>query len=393
MTLIVVIKFNQSEGFQMTNLPQINFLPGQHFECTACGKCCKGDWNIAVDDEAFARIQKSQSYKTKKKAGYIPLTVADDKASVGRKESGGCVFLSDDNLCDIHAELGIENKPLVCQTYPHMLTNTPEGYFVSLSFACPAVLNNAGQPMEKTRDRLAETLVRAGTAVPQNVPITGKVELAAGISVEWEDYKKLEQHMLRAFKPHHPAQSVLGMAETLSTALIDGKVQELVENGFGAARHSEYSEQLMEVFAVNCISIMELEKEPEKRVAFMDRLMTFEGVESARHDCRLPAFSARPKARPSDLSIINYYFQNIVFGKRLTNESLLSGLLTLAVGFSLLVYYLEVFRQTQNEKTAKEKAFELIEGDLVTHSRGLNVLLKEFPKALLSHLVSLEPAA
>ena len=144
---------------------------------------------------------------------------------------------------------------------------------------------------------------------------------------------------------------------------------------------------------MNCISIMELENEPEKRVDFMAQLMTLEGVRSPRHGSHLPAFSAQPKARPSDLSLIHYYFQNIVFGKRLTNGSLLNGLLTLAVGLSLLVYYLEVFRQDNDEQAAREKAFELIEGDVVTHSRGLNVLMDELPKAMLSHLVILEQAA
>ena len=76
----------------MSNLPQINFLPGQHFECTACGKCCKGAWNIAVDEESFRTIQQSQSFGKRKKEGYIPLTVSDGAASVGRKETGGCVF-------------------------------------------------------------------------------------------------------------------------------------------------------------------------------------------------------------------------------------------------------------------------------------------------------------
>ena len=61
----------------------------------------------------------------------------------------------------------------------------------------------------------------------------------------------------------------------------------------------------------------------------------------------------------------------------MTGASLLDGLLTLAVGLALLVSYLEVFRAAHPEQTAKEMAFELIEGDVVTHSRGLNVLLDD----------------
>ena len=377
----------------MTNLPQINFLPGQHFECTACGKCCKGAWNIAVDEESFRTIQQSKSFGKRRKEGYVPLTVSDGQASVGRKESGGCVFQDENNLCDIHGELGLEKKPLVCQTYPNMLTNTPEGYFVSLSFACPAVLNNAGTPMEEKRDQLGRMLARAGTVVPQNVPLTGRVKVAGEATVEWTDYLKLEQHMLSAFKPQQPAQSVLSMAEQLAVAAIAGELDSLVQNGFQQYAPTDYSEQLLEVFSVNCISIMELEKAPEERVDFMNRLMTETGVVSPRYGCLLPAFSSQPKARPADLSLIHYYFQNIVFGKRLTNVSLLDGLLTLAVGLALLVYYLEVFRAAHPEQTAREMAFELVEGDVVTHSRGLNVLLDEFPNALVAYLGEMTLAA
>ncbi len=377
----------------MSNLPQINFLPGQHFECTACGKCCKGAWNIAVDEESFRTIQESKSFGKRKSEGYIPLTVSDGGASVGRKESGGCVFQDDNNLCDIHGELGLEKKPLVCQTYPNMLTNTPEGYFVSLSFACPAVLNNAGTPMEEKRDHLGRMLARAGKAVPQNVPLTDRVKVAGDATVAWTEYLKQEEHMLGAFKPQQPPQSGLSMAEQVAMAAMTGQLDVLVENGFQPFAPTEYAGQLLEVFSVNCISIMELEKAPEKRVDFMNELMTEAGVLSPRYGCQLPAFSAQPKARLSDLSLIHYYFQNVVFGKRLTSASLLDGLLTLAVGLALLVYYLEVFRAAHPEQTAKEMAFELIEGDVVTHSRGLNVLLDEFPNALVAYLAEMATAA
>ena len=247
--------------------------------------------------------------------------------------------------------------------------------------------------MEEKRDQLGQMLARSGKAVPQNVPLTSRVKVAGETTIEWADYLKLEQHMLAAFKPQQPAQSVLSMAEQVAMAAMTGKLDQLVDKGFQAFAPTEYAGQLLEVFSVNCISIMELEEAPEKRVEFMSELMTEAGVVSPRYGCRLPAFSAQPKARPSDLSLIHYYFQNLVFGKRLTGASLLDGLLTLAVGMALLVYYLEVFRADHPEQTAKEMAFELIEGDIVTHSRGLNVLLDEFPNALVAYLAEMTMAA
>lgn len=364
------------------------------FECTACGKCCKGSWNIGVDQEAYKLIQQTQSYKSKKKEGYIPLVVAEDgEASVGRKKNGACVFLDEQNLCDVHGEVGLLNKPLVCQTYPNLFTNTPDGYFVSLSFACPAVLNRAGQPMTEKRERFQTMIRESGTAVPQNMPLTDTVKLTEDRTIAWSEYRQLEQHLMEGFKPSQPAASLLSMAEQLAYASTLGGLSDILQNGFAYSEPSGSAQELLELFSLHSLVIGELEEEPESRADFMGALMTGQGVDSTRHGCRLEVFDWSRKADIADLNLIHYYFENIVFGKRLTTQSLLDGLLTLAVGMALLVYYLKAFRGQFDERTAREKAFEVVEGDVVTHSRGLHVLLNEFPKALLGYAAAMKQAA
>ena len=379
----------------MATLPQINFLPGQRFECTACGKCCRGAWNIGVDEVAYANIKSSTSHKRKEKQGYVPLVVAEDgQASVGRKKDGGCVFLDDNNLCDVHGELGLEKKPLVCQSYPNLLTNTPDGYFVSLSFACPAVLDNAGTLMTEKKVRFQTMIEESGKSVPQNMPLGREVKLTDDVMIQWEDYLKLEALILKSFRPSQPGLSLLGMAEEIAAAAVHNGVGELLESGFSSLDGgSGYSQQLLELFTVNCLSIAELEEQPEARGAFMEALMNGEELVSLRHGARLSALDYQQKADLKDLNLIYYYLENILFGKRLTTHSVLDGLLTLAVGLTMLVYYLEIFRAESSDRESQEKAFELVEGDVVTHSRGLQSLLGELPAALLSYVGSSLDAA
>ena len=173
--------------------PEVHFLLGQRFECTSCGKCCAGAWNVPVNKQAREIIEETEVYAVAKKEGYIPLTVAEDgKASLGRQASGACVFLAEDDLCNLHREVGLKKKPVVCRTYPRVVTNTPDGYFVSLSFACPAVLDNQGALLTDDKGEFQELLQAFDAEVPQNVPIKEQVGIAADQELAWTDYRSLE---------------------------------------------------------------------------------------------------------------------------------------------------------------------------------------------------------
>jgi len=53
-----------------------------------------------------------------------------------RQVDGRCVFLTAERLCRIHAELGADHKPRVCQQFPRRATRTESGYRVGLDPAC-----------------------------------------------------------------------------------------------------------------------------------------------------------------------------------------------------------------------------------------------------------------
>ena len=365
-------------------LPEVHFLPGQRFECTSCGKCCASGWKVPVNQQAREVIEASQVYAEVKKEGYLPLQIADDrKASIGRQANGACVFLAEDDLCNLHREVGLEKKPVVCRTYPRVVTNTPDGYFVSLSFACPAVLDNQGVLLSDETLEIQELLQAFDSEVPQNVPVKDRVSIVADQELPWEDYGALERRLLESFDPRQPALSVLAIAEQLMRAGTSRELPLLLQAGFDPGEQpSPLATQLLDVFTLHCLTILELEKAPEERVGLMERLIAGESVVSTRHGFSLHLSDMLSEARAEDLESIRFYFQNIVFGKRLTTSSVTNGLLTVAVGMSLLLFYLEVFRRGLSEQEARERAFEIVEADVVTHSSGLDVLLDEFGKAL-----------
>lgn len=102
-----------------------------------------------------------------------------------------CVFLTSDDRCGIHAEMGASAKPFGCRQFPFLTTLTPDGVTVGVSFYCPSVARNLGSELASYRDELEELLGQAGP-----VDVVGRwLELAPGVPVEWQVYRMLEDHM------------------------------------------------------------------------------------------------------------------------------------------------------------------------------------------------------
>lgn len=85
--------------------------------CTLCGGCCEG---VRVplynaDEEARARS-----------AGAALGVPGPIDGGFLRFEDGQCVFLGDDGLCRIHAELGADRKPTLCDQFPLIVLSAGE---------------------------------------------------------------------------------------------------------------------------------------------------------------------------------------------------------------------------------------------------------------------------
>lgn len=159
-----------------------HFAAGQNFECSQCARCCRG-WRISVDAQTAKNLQTSPlRQRLEEKNG----------RTYARKDSQDiCTFLTPDQRCQIHAELGAAAKPRGCRQFPFRLTNTPDGIFVGTSFSCPSIQNNQGGPLTDYRGELE--------GLAANLPVLG----AEGLPVwrdqrlGWSDYRRLEDFMLQ----------------------------------------------------------------------------------------------------------------------------------------------------------------------------------------------------
>lgn len=117
-----------------------------NFSCLACGKCCRKDWQVTVDEqsykrnaELFLKFGKQDEFRNT----FIPLQGQKNPAEyayIAKKPGGECWFLNDDNLCRLQQQAGHSHLDAVCQTFPRYPMNTSRGIELTLSFSCPTVL-------------------------------------------------------------------------------------------------------------------------------------------------------------------------------------------------------------------------------------------------------------
>ena len=121
----------------------------KEFSCRQCGRCCRNDWLVTVDEAGYQRNHelfaamglepefRQAFYRLGKDADY------GEFAGVAKKSVGGCWFLTEDNLCRLQRLAGHAHLDTVCQWFPRYPMDTERGVELSLSFSCPAALQLA----------------------------------------------------------------------------------------------------------------------------------------------------------------------------------------------------------------------------------------------------------
>lgn len=107
-------------------MPQIETLGPLRHICHASGGCCQGNVAMLKDAEEQKLCTQSQTL-------HIPNPV-ENKAI--RKENGRCVFLSPQQLCQIHARFGEPEKPSVCRQFPLVAIHTEDEIRVGIDPGC-----------------------------------------------------------------------------------------------------------------------------------------------------------------------------------------------------------------------------------------------------------------
>ena len=110
------------------------------FKCIAgeCpDSCCQG-WEVDADSDSlafYASLDNSLEIKQridkvldKDEFGNTIFTLAKNKR---------CPFLNDDNLCDMHIDIGEEHTPFTCRNFPRFAYNYGATTEIGISFSCP----------------------------------------------------------------------------------------------------------------------------------------------------------------------------------------------------------------------------------------------------------------
>src|SRR5262245_44884552 len=140
----------------------MEFDAEQNFTCSQCGRCCRRPWEIVVtpsEAESYRKRQAERWYR--EKAGgpegsprdpFEPIPGTRGFHRIKKRDDGACGFLSPENRCRLHEELGGARKPLTCRMFPYRFHPVDDSVRVTTSFCCPTTIANAGAPIEKQRN-------------------------------------------------------------------------------------------------------------------------------------------------------------------------------------------------------------------------------------------------
>ena len=173
-------------------------LPPQRFTCSQCGRCCRGFDVVVTPAEIDLYRRRSAVAWFAGDAGgdpFEPVPGAPALQRIRQRADGRCGFLSDDNRCRIHEELGAAKKPLTCRLFPYAFHAAADGVVVKASFNCPTIVANEGALIDDDASRAAlELLRREWFAIHPLQPAA--LEFVAGRSMSTRTLGLLRRHLL-----------------------------------------------------------------------------------------------------------------------------------------------------------------------------------------------------
>lgn len=153
---------------------------GIRFTCRQCGDCCR-DWPVALTE---AEVERYEARDWSPIVGPRGAAGVSERARHGgrlgtylkRRADGACIFLGEDDLCEVHRRHGEADKPLVCRSYPFQFVPGAERPAAGATFSCSAVAAGEGDALAQRR-RALESLLEEVEAVEPSVAVSADVSL------------------------------------------------------------------------------------------------------------------------------------------------------------------------------------------------------------------------
>ena len=172
-------------------MPALLLDPEQRFTCRQCGRCCRRGWDIALTSgevdayrkagvARFFRADLVQAEGTDREP-WEPIPGYPSQLRLRKRPDGACGFLSPENRCRLHEELGADRKPLSCRLFPYRFHPTGGPPLVTASFCCPTVVANQGALLVTQTQQLrslAQDWFRAYPEPASDVVLIGRRPLA-----------------------------------------------------------------------------------------------------------------------------------------------------------------------------------------------------------------------
>ncbi len=168
-------------------MPALLLDPAQRFTCQQCARCCRRGWDIALTPgelTAYRKARVGRFFRASLEQGegteaepWEPTPGNPSLHRLRKRPDGTCGFLSPDNRCRLHQELGADRKPLSCRLFPFQFHPTGGPPVVTASFCCPTVVANEGAHLASQVPELrslAQDWFRAYPEPANDVRLVGK---------------------------------------------------------------------------------------------------------------------------------------------------------------------------------------------------------------------------
>ena len=215
----------------------------QNFSCRSCGECCRRAFDIVVTDAERQRYEATnaarwfrESTSAEPGATSSPFEFAGSSLLRIRKRSDGvCGFLSAENRCRIHEELGGSAKPLTCQMFPFSFDAVSGETRVRASLCCPTVVRNDGLSLDaqqKEIGSLARLWRRANEAADR------PLEWVEGVPLDSELLESMRWVFRRLLDLHEPTFSLRRNLRRIAALVEDWTRRRVLK--LGALKFEEY---------------------------------------------------------------------------------------------------------------------------------------------------------
>jgi lysine-N-methylase len=130
----------------------------ERWDCHSCGFCCRST-KFRLSDEDLKKLRE-QKWENHPDFQGVPIVAEHGWLrkyyQLGKRPDGSCIFLTEDNLCRIHRDLGESAKPLVCRLFPFQLVPLEDFAYVTMRQYCPSAAADKGRPLEEHLQYIAQ---------------------------------------------------------------------------------------------------------------------------------------------------------------------------------------------------------------------------------------------